>query len=272
MENNQVTTIFGKFVAESKRRLDLTFDYETCAIRSFKGIASHLSVTQVVDIGANVGVYSVYLHENQGVTRVHAFEPAPAAFDLLKKNIDIQSQGSKITAYDLALSSQAGEIDFLIVSPLSGVNRIVPTGAQGDLIKVHTARLDDVLQTEHERIAVKIDVEGHEVSVLEGARQFLQENHCYLQIEMLSAEAVLAAKAVLRDLGYIHIFTLQDDYLFIHSELLSDKDALLEIIQKNLSADLHDLRQLRLEKRTLAAKARQLWAEIGYKKDPLFDV
>src|ERR1700743_1910141 len=112
MENNLVTTIFGKFTTESKRRLDLTYDYETCAIRSFRGIALHLSATQVVDIGANIGVYSIYLHGSPSVEQVHAFEPAPAAFELLKKNIDIQSQGSKITAYDLALSSQAGRNHF----------------------------------------------------------------------------------------------------------------------------------------------------------------
>ena len=269
METNSINTIYGIFSAESKKRLDLTFDYETCAIRSFKEIAEYLNATCVVDIGANIGVYSIYTHDSPRITEVHAFEPAPDAFKLLDMNIKIQANRKKIKTYSLALSSQVGETSFQIISPLSGANKVVEDGADGTCIKVKTGRLDDIMSHEGTRVCMKIDVEGHEASVLEGAKRFLRSNHCYVQVEALRKTHLADIERLLQEVGYMHFFSLQNDHLFIPADWRDEKDALLNIIAKNLAFDLQDLTKLRLEKRVIALAARKLYRSAGYQKDPV---
>ncbi|MCA1439323.1 FkbM family methyltransferase [Ensifer sp. IC4062] len=265
-----INTIFGSFSLESKKRLDLTFDYETCAIRSFREVAAFLEATQVVDIGANIGVYSIYASSLPNLRQIHAFEPAPEAFKLLKKNIALQTTASKIRAYDLALSSQAGQVQFNLVSPLSGANGIVTAAAKsGEVIRIQAKRLDDVLSFSREKVCVKIDVEGHEFAVLSGAIAFLQSNQCYVQVESLRPSTVADVQRLMKEIGYSHIFSLQNDHLFVHSTLQADIKSLLDIIAKHLAQDLHDLTELRLEKRRLAAEAKKLWQTAGYRRDPL---
>lgn len=265
-----INTIFGSFLIDSKKRLDLTFDYETCAIRSFREITQYVEATQVLDVGANIGVYSIYVSSLPKLRQVHAFEPAPEAFGLLTRNVALQSTASKIKTYDLALSSQAGQVQFNLISPLSGANGIVTAVPRsGEVIRIPAKRLDDVLSFSGERASVKIDVEGHEFAVLSGARAFLQSNQCYVQVESLRSRTVAEVRAIMTELGYLHFFSLQNDHLFVHPALEAEIKVLLEIIAKHLAQDLHDLTDLRLEKRRVAAEAKKLWQAAGYRRDPL---
>ncbi|PDT47340.1 hypothetical protein CO661_14250 [Sinorhizobium fredii] len=263
-------TIFGSFAPESKKRLDLTFDYETCAIRSFRDIAAHIGATQIVDIGANIGVYSIFTADLPRVQKVHAFEPAPDSLALLKKNISLQPSASKVKAYDVALSDHAGEVKFNIISPMSGANGIAEDDKPGNFITVRAKSLDEMLTFSGETVAVKIDVEGHEPATLAGAVRFLRSNKCFVQVESLRHATVEAVRRIMADVGYIHLFSLQNDHLFIDPDLRGSEKSLLDIISKNLAADLHDLTELRLEKRRLAAEAKRLWQSAGYREDPVF--
>lgn len=266
-----LNTIFGKFAPESKKRLDLTFDYETCAIRTFREITSFIGATQIVDIGANIGVYSIFVADLPKVGKVHAFEPAPESSALLKKNISLQAAAGKISAYDIALSDRSGEVKFNLISPMSGANAIVAdeAGHSGTFIAVQAKPLDHVLGFSDETVSIKIDVEGHEVSTLAGARRFLQSNKCFLQVESLRQSTRDDVVQFMTDVGYIHLFSLQNDHLFVHSAFKELEKRLLGIVAKNLAADLHDLTELRLEKRRLAAEAKKLWQAAGYKRDPI---
>ena len=59
----------------------------------------------VIDIGANIGVYSLYATQSQG-TRVYAFEPMPQNFTLLKKNIEQNNLAFRIFPFQLAISGR----------------------------------------------------------------------------------------------------------------------------------------------------------------------
>lgn len=267
-----LNTIFGKFAPESKKRLDLTFDYETCAIRSFRDIAMQIGATQIVDIGANIGVYSIFTADLPLVRNVHAFEPAPKSLALLKKNIALQPDASKISAYEIALSNHSGEVKFKIISPMSGANSIVKEeNVAGNYITVPARKLDDVLNFSGETVAVKIDVEGHEAATLSGGNRFLRSNNCFVQVESLRPSTKEAVRSFMKEAGYLHLFSLQNDHLFIHPHWKGSEKSLLDNIVKNLSVDLHDLTQLRLEKRQLADEAKELRHSAGYEKDPILN-
>ena len=59
--SDEIDTIYGRFRRDAKHRLDLTYDYEAAEIRAFYRIAEFISPTLMLDIGANIGVYSIYL-------------------------------------------------------------------------------------------------------------------------------------------------------------------------------------------------------------------
>lgn len=266
-----INTIFGSYVPESKKRLDLTYDYETCATRSFRDIVADIEATHVVDIGANIGIYSVFTSSIPTVKRVYAFEPAPESLALLRKNVAVQPATEKITVYDCALSDHAGEATFNIISPMSGANAIVSSeaGHSGSFITIQTKTLDEVLSFSGETVAVKIDVEGHEESTLAGATHFLRSNKCFVQVESLRPSTVEAVNSLMAGIGYSHVFSLRDDHLFVHPDLTGEVKNILDIIGKNLAPDLRNLTELRLDKRRMASDAKKLWQSAGYKHDPL---
>lgn len=115
-----INTVFGTYLTPSRSRLDLTYDYETSAIFSFFDVAKLIDATAVVDVGANIGVYSIFCLQLPKIDEVHAFEPAPASFDLLKRNVNEQPRRDRVRIYDVAASSSTGTVKFTIVSPMSG--------------------------------------------------------------------------------------------------------------------------------------------------------
>jgi FkbM family methyltransferase len=134
------------------------------------------------DIGANVGLYSLYAASGQGIT-VTAFEPVASTFAHLVDNIALNRAGERVTPFCLALSNKNGVAPLFLASTEAGMamhalgepqnvkGRFEPAGKQfvlsicgDDLIRQLALRTPDHL---------KIDVDGHELQVLEGLEQSL---------------------------------------------------------------------------------------------------
>ncbi len=64
----------------------------------------------VVDIGANIGIFSLFVMSRCRNPRIYAFEPAPVAYDLLKANCDVY--GSSALAFNLGVSDRQGAATF----------------------------------------------------------------------------------------------------------------------------------------------------------------
>lgn len=120
----------------------------------------------VADVGANIGLYAVALARRVGPTgRVIAYEPDAANAALLRRNLALNGAGGVVDVREVAVGSERGELPFLSDRQQS---RFDPSGAA----RVRVVTLDDEL----ERLALlKIDVEGFECAVLEGARSLLAD-------------------------------------------------------------------------------------------------
>ncbi|MEO8404427.1 MAG: FkbM family methyltransferase [Chitinophagaceae bacterium] len=125
-----------------------------------------------VDIGANIGSYTVLAGAHVG-SSVVAIEPVPATFQHLKNNIAINQINSNVSACNFALGNQKGQISF--TSTLDTMNHVA-TGSEANTIQVPVDTLDNILGKEKDPILLKIDVEGFETDVLNGADATLKKN------------------------------------------------------------------------------------------------
>lgn len=125
------------------------------------------------DIGANVGPYSIIAAKvTGGAARVFSFEPAPASFSDLARNVLLNDCGESVTPLPLALWSETGLLPVKWRSAQAGAARHRLGHAKSGSASVTVAmRLDDAV----ERLGIpapnhaKIDVDGYEVEVLTGA-------------------------------------------------------------------------------------------------------
>jgi len=263
-ENDEyIQTIYGRFLSQCKKRLDLTYDYEHETLLGFCDIVKVIEADVLLDIGANIGVYSVYLAGNvPSLGEVFAFEPSPASYDLLRQNCEMVESPTILTN-QVALSDETGTAEFTLFNPTSGANALIDTMERDDVgdevIEVPTQRLDDFMESRAGKvIAIKIDVEGHELNVLSGSNSLLQNNRVLLQVECLSNSQAEKVQTLLKAYGFQMLFRLKNDYVF--SNIWDDNK--LTVIQgilfQRVADSLKALKNLRRAQRRITASALQL--------------
>jgi len=126
---------------------------------------------QFLDIGANVGWYSLIASSvTGGHAHVHAFEPEPTNFKTLQENIQ-RNEFSNITAWPIALGDSDVKMELFLSEENMGDHRLSPIYGRRS-VEVDVFRLDTVMRNiEFVPDIVKIDVQGAEVLVLDGARE-----------------------------------------------------------------------------------------------------
>ena len=126
-----------------------------------------------LDVGGNMGQYAVTLgHEG---ARVHAFEPVPRLARRLRENIRLNGLTSTVTLVEAAVSRERGEAKLYVRGREDDGSHSLIAGVAAttmEEITVPTIRLDDYVAKNGLRKvkAIKIDVEGAEAFVLDGAQ------------------------------------------------------------------------------------------------------
>jgi FkbM family methyltransferase len=118
----------------------------------------------ILDCGANLGMASLYFKWLYPKSRVQAFEPDPATFQLLKQNI-VQNN-LDVEAHNCALWDEDGEVDFFVDSGNPGTLLMSTeiSRMNGESIKVPACRLSNFIDGTVDFL--KLDVEGAEHKVL----------------------------------------------------------------------------------------------------------
>jgi FkbM family methyltransferase len=119
----------------------------------------------VIDIGANIGVFSLYAALN-GASKVYAYEPNPEAFQSLVDNIVINRLENVIIPFNFGVSGIDNEVIF-INNQSSPYNKVEST-AGSDTFEINTISLKSILDSIGEPLVdlCKIDCEGAEYDVL----------------------------------------------------------------------------------------------------------
>jgi len=118
-----------------------------------------------VDIGANIGSYTI-LAAGAARAKCIAFEPAESAFEILRANVRLNDIAERVEAIRSAVGDAEGEVSFTIGGDT--VNHVATKGEPATMTTVPITRLDRVLGG-RAPVAMKIDVEGFEARVLDGA-------------------------------------------------------------------------------------------------------
>lgn len=166
-----------------------------------------------VDVGANVGSVSGQLCRAVGSGGlVWAFEPVPRNVDRLRRLADVNGL-DQLRIFDCALASTTGTSSIgLPGEGGSGHASFTASWIRDGRLEVRTRRLDDLTENVAVRRPlrlVKIDVEGYERQVLEGARETIRRHrplvHCEFNDIILRDAGSSSAELLgdFRDLGYV---------------------------------------------------------------------
>lgn len=133
----------------------------------------------IVDVGANIGLFSLAAARKMNQQgHIYAFEPLPATADFARKNVDLNGFSSFVTVTQVAVSNKPGEAE-LYLGPCSGHHSLYPltTIERENKVVVPVVTLDQTLSEIPSINLLKIDVEGAELDVLDGAANAVKR--CY---------------------------------------------------------------------------------------------
>lgn len=155
----------------------------------------------VIDIGANIGHYTVKLSDLVGKKgRVIAFEPIPTTFTHLSENT-VYCKYRNITLINAAVSEEMALVGMSIPNSRSGLKNYYQASISSEVKETDTSVLTisiDNLQINHKVSLIKIDAEGHEPIVFRGMHNLLERDRPVLIVETVTDEI----REYLIQLGY----------------------------------------------------------------------
>jgi len=139
----------------------------------------------VIDAGANIGIFSLFVHYLNRNARIYSFEPAKNSFKVLKKNIISNNLENNIFVLNLGLGDKKGKAEMMVQdSSLGGGNVMLDS----DLLKnkefmynrkefIEMTTIDNFVKDNSIKKVdfIKIDTEGYERQIIKGARKTIKE-------------------------------------------------------------------------------------------------
>jgi FkbM family methyltransferase len=148
-----------------------------CGLHEFEDMAFVLHLLRpgdgFADVGANIGSYT--LLALAAGAQADAFEPVPAAFSALMDNVNLNGAAQRVRAHNRAVGAQKGSLQMTM--DRDTMNRAVPAQAAPAAVvaSVEMTTLDEAFAGRAAPALLKVDVEGYESQVLQGARGLLAD-------------------------------------------------------------------------------------------------
>jgi FkbM family methyltransferase len=149
-----------------------------------------------VDVGANCGFYSVLGALWNPNLKVTAFEPVPAIYSSLKKNVLSNHLAGQVRCENVALSNNSGKATLFLPKgdtlDVETTGTLVTDGWQTTevipiRVDVETVRFDEYETRHPMRVdLIKIDVEDFEADVLEGMQAVIMRDRPFIVCEVLT--------------------------------------------------------------------------------------
>lgn len=245
------TKIFGKYIFYYLK--NDKYIGQRIALEKYEPYETKLILRQtkkgdvVIDVGANIGYYTVILADKVGNSgKVYAFEPDKINFEILKKNIEI-NKFKNVVAINTAVGSREGKIDLYKSKENLGDHKLfqIPLGSaaspfdERDIVKI--INLDSYFKNIKVDL-MKIDTQGWEPEVIEGAKKIIEKNKPIMFLEYSPAsykQAKLDGEKMMTFLRKIYpkIWWI-DEWLYIYKNLNQRKIDKICATNKTGYADL----------------------------------
>ena len=180
--------MFLDFLDPIDRQIILTEEYEHEEFVIFSKFIKDNSIDNFIDIGANCGFYTFHL---SNILNVFAFEPNLEAYEKLEKTLKKNTTfKDRVKLYPFGISEKNSvlkmktkvKFGYVQTGGSSVSNPIEEIGHE--LFEADFKIGDEILKLNNQKLAIKIDVERHELSVLKGFVNLLNNNDCLIQIEI----------------------------------------------------------------------------------------
>lgn len=146
-----------------------------CGLHEFEEMAFFLQLARpgdlFLDVGANIGSYSVLVPNETGCDSI-SFEPIPQTFSFLKRNMEVNGLSSP--CHRLHNAGVGDSKAFLRFSSDRDTTNSVMSDDEDGGIEVEVVPLDEVVPSGR-TCWMKVDVEGFEMDVIQGATRVLRE-------------------------------------------------------------------------------------------------
>ncbi|WP_313106980.1 FkbM family methyltransferase [Stutzerimonas nitrititolerans] len=193
-------------------------DNQPYELEMLEDIRAHVSAGDLVlDIGANIGNHTLYLAAIAGC-KVTSFEPNAALIEALSRSLELNQLSELVTLMPYGVGHTAGKGHFsrLMEENLGGQSIEVGDG------EIRIVALDD-LEFDDPVKLIKIDVEGMELPVLEGAARLIARDRPLIYVESIDAEHYKTISAWMESHGYTYwdTFNATPTHLFRPVESVS---------------------------------------------------
>lgn len=214
------------------------FDYEKDDSVMLQNLVSDGDV--ILDIGANMGWYSINLALTHRSAKIHAFEPIPTTYHWLEKNVGINGLNN-VEIHNFGLSNKVGTFDFYSYPEGSGNASAENLSGRSDAIisECRLVTLDKFRSEYRDPIDfIKCDVEGGELLVFQGGKETIQNdlpivfseilrkwsakynyepNEIFQFFRALKYQAFTVKNGVLLPFQAMNEETLETNFFFLHS-------------------------------------------------------
>lgn len=137
------------------------------------------------DVGANVGMYTIYAAVMMGV-RTFAFEPEAANYKVLNENIRVNNLTDIVRAYCIGISDKfsIGELSVFNIETGSSNHQVTPRDRSAFIQGITTYTLDQLCEHLPKPTRLKIDVDGVEPLIVNGGLNIALPNVKSIMIEL----------------------------------------------------------------------------------------
>jgi FkbM family methyltransferase len=146
---------------------------ETIAWLDFFSAESNSKIDSLIDIGANIGMFSLYWLSKCSIATCISCEPFTTNKELLIENLELNNFSNRATVIDLPISSNSelGSYEILDLRPgassfqFSTASTVIHESAN----TIRSITIDDLLKNINKQHILKIDTDGADFDVLKGA-------------------------------------------------------------------------------------------------------
>lgn len=164
-----------------------------------------------IDVGANLGAYTLNLSDH--FRKIVSFEPLPVASHILRANVMINNI-KNCNIVDKAVGNFNGKAVLNLDPKDTGKSSLIKKENHLGEYEVDIVTLDSYFSNFRDISMIKIDVEGSELEVLEGAKLILNKQHPIIQFELDNINNNDSASKILKLLksfGYSRFYQLKNN-------------------------------------------------------------